>query len=165
LVPTLTVGGLDEQPGTFAVAAPAENPDNLARFLRNDRVLFWYLGGGRSAEHLDKVAQAASQVRETDSQRPLGVDAWDGLRPYSRNVDMLGFQRWPLMSLDLLKYRDWLEQRRRLARPGTFTWNWVQTHAPDWYTQLIYDRAPSATFEEPIGPLPEQIRLLTYLTV
>src|SRR5262249_50943132 len=166
LVPTLPVAGLDNPQGNAALTAfPGENSDTLGRFLNNDRVLFWYLGSGRSAEQVDKIAHTASQVRETDPQRPLGVDAWDGLWPYSRNVDMLGCQRWPLMSMDLIKYRDWLEQRRRLARPGTFTWNWVQTHAPDWYTQLIYDRAPSAVFEEPLGPLPEQIRLLTYLTV
>src|SRR6202043_2316704 len=37
-----------------------------------------------------------------------------------------------------------------------------QTHLPDWYTTLVYDRPGSASFDEPIGPQPEQVRLLTY---
>src|SRR5262249_23245323 len=60
------------------------------------------------------------------------------------------------------QYRAWLEQRRRLANPGTFLWSWVQTHTPEWYTQLLYERPASSAFSEPIGPQPEQIRLLTY---
>src|SRR5207253_1509614 len=39
---------------------------------------------------------------------------------------------------------------------------WVQTHLPEWYTSLVYERPGSAPFPEPVGPLPEQIRLLTY---
>src|SRR5262249_54629137 len=33
------------------------------------------------------------------------------------------------------------------------------------YTQLVYERSPAATFDEPIGPQPEQIRLLTYIAI
>src|SRR5262249_28781596 len=39
---------------------------------------------------------------------------------------------------------------------------WVQTHLPDWHTNLVYDRSNAGPFTEPVGPLPEQIRLLTY---
>src|SRR5204863_6243510 len=49
-------------------------------------------------------------------------------------------------------------------------WTWVQTHLPDWFTTLVYDRKSDAggnpmtagDYTEPIGPQPEQIRLLTY---
>src|SRR5262249_19498107 len=150
----------------FNVSTGPDDRDPLARYLTGDRVLFWYLGGGRKAEQLEKVAKFASEVRELDPQRPLGVDAWDGLKPYSRNVDLVGMHRWPLMTgLGLSRYKEWREQRGKLARPGTFTWSWVQTHAPDWYTELVYDREPSAVFDEPIGPQPEQVRLLTYISL
>ena len=37
---------------------------------------------------------------------------------------------------------------------------------PDWYTSLVYDRpGAGAPFNEPIGPQPEQVRLLTYLAL
>src|SRR5204863_5143377 len=48
------------------------------------------------------------------------------------------------------------------ANPNTFMWTWIQTHMPDWYTNLLYDRASTAPFNEPIGPQAEHIRLLTY---
>jgi hypothetical protein len=44
-------------------------------------------------------------------------------------------------------------------------WTWVQTHLPDWFTELVYQRPGSAGFNEPVGPQPEQIRLLTYLAL
>jgi hypothetical protein len=67
-----------------------------------------------------------------------------------------------MTGLELSQYRLWLKQRKQLARSDTFMWTWVQTHLPDWYTSLVYERPGSATFDEPIGPQPEQIRLLTY---
>ena len=67
-----------------------------------------------------------------------------------------------MTGLELVNYRDWLNQRRLRMRSGTFTWTWVQTHLPDWFTAMVYDRPSAAAFSEPIGPQPEQIRLLTY---
>lgn len=138
----------------------------VGQFLRPDAVLFWGLGsGGLSQDQHSAVAQAAQTMRALDS-RPLTTDVWDGFLTYSRTVDMLGVHRWPLMtSLELNQYREWLNQRRLLAQPGTFTWTWVQTHLPDWYVDLIYKQSGTAAFNEPIGPQPEQIRLLSYLAV
>src|SRR5205085_1343748 len=70
-----------------------------------------------------------------------------------------------MTSLELPQYRDWLEQRRRLARPGTFFWTWVQTHLQDWFLNLAYPDADHGHFDEPIGPQGEQVRLLTYLAL
>src|SRR5262249_38800930 len=99
-------------------------------------------------------------------ERPIGGDPWDRLRPYPRIPDLLGTHRWPLLTgLELSQYRVWLNQRRLLARQGVFLWTWIQTHLPDWYTGLVYGRPGSAGFEEPVGPQPEQIRLLTYLAL
>jgi hypothetical protein len=170
LVPSLTIPDLDRAASAMNVSLPGGETDWLgpsaSRLLNNDRVLFWYLGGSRSFEQVEKVARTASLLREADAQRPIGADVWDGLWPYSRNVDLISVHRDPLLtSLELTKYRDWLGQRKALARPGTFTWTWVQTHLPEWYTRLVHDRSPAATFDEPIGPLPEQIRLLTYISI
>jgi hypothetical protein len=142
-------------------------PDALARevsrFMVGDATLFWDLGGGLVAEQQDLVLHAAQAIHGADPQRPLGADVWDGFAPYSRSIDVVGTHRWPLMTtLELPLYRDWLEQRRLLARPGTYTWTWIQTHLPDWYSNLVYEHPASAGFQEPIGPQPEQIRLLTY---
>ena len=82
---------------------------------------------------------------------------------------MLGMHRWPQMTgLEMTGYRDWLTQRRRLlemATPDSYCWTWIQTHLDDWYTTQIYDRPGAGGFNEPVGPQPEQIRLLTYIAV
>src|SRR4051812_14912890 len=41
-------------------------------------------------------------------------------------------------------------------------WTWIQTHVPDLDAQLLYGQPAGAGFREPVGPQPEQIRLLTY---
>jgi hypothetical protein len=161
VVPSLPVVGEDSQP-----AAAGSIEAEVQRWLSGDAVLFWDLGGGLVDEQKEAVRQAIKTVRTVDPTRPVTADVWDGLEPYSNSLDLLGFHRWPLMTgLELSQYRQWLEQRRLLARPGSFSWTWVQTHLPDWYTTLVYDRLGSAGFDEPIGPQPEQIRLLTYIAV
>jgi hypothetical protein len=147
------------------------SPDSLSKsvsmFLKDDAVLFWDLGrGGLAKEQAPLVAEVAKLVQTADPNRPVAADVWDGFRTYSRNVQLLGVHRWPLMTgLELSKYRDWFNQRRLLADPDAFMWTWVQTHLPDWYTKLIYDRPSTQSFKEPIGPQPEQIRLLTYIAL
>src|SRR5207249_330714 len=133
------------------------------RFPFQDNVLFWGLGNALAYEQTALVARSAQMVHNVDPQRTLGGDAFDGLARYSTSFNVLGVHRWPLLGMmELGQYRDWLEQRRRLANPGTFLWSWVQTHTPEWYTSLLYERRADAGFTEPIGPQPEQIRLLTY---
>jgi hypothetical protein len=66
-------------------------------------------------------------------------------------------------------YGDWLEQRKKLT-PGRSTYcTWVQHHLPDWYAAGVVNRAggvnPDDGFPDPIGPHPEQIRLLAYIGV
>jgi hypothetical protein len=161
LVPVLPIGDNNPQ-----LASADGLRQEIARLAERDAVLWWDLGGGLLDEQAGLIAQTAQFVRNADLKRPVGGDVWDGLRPYSRNLDLLGVHRWPLMtSLELPQYRDWLSQRRLLARSGVFFWTWVQTHLSDWYTNLIYKRPGSAGFDEPIGPQPEQIRLLTYIAI
>jgi hypothetical protein len=152
--------------GLWLVPALPANPQAMARFLERDNVLFWDVGGGLTDEQTGPVMKTVSLVHAADPQRPVGADAWDGLRPYSRNIDVLGTHRWPLLTgLELPQYRVWLNQRRLLARPGAFLWTWIQTQLPDWYTELVYGRPASAGFSEPVGPQAEQIRLLTYIAL
>ncbi len=147
---------------TFLASADGVGRE-VRRFSEPDSVLFWNLGNALAYEQTALVSRSAQSLRTSDPLRPLGVGAWDGLARYSNSVNLVGVHRWPLMTtLELTQYRDWLDQRRRLANPGTFLWTWVQTHTPEFYTTLLYDRAATAAFPEPIGPQPEQIRLLAY---
>lgn len=163
LVPDLSAMG---DPG--GLISPTALAANVQRFPCNDAVLFWLLGSGLTAEQADTVAQVASAVRAADlyQGRPLSADIWDGFRPYSRNLEMVGVHRWPLMTgLELSQYRDWLAGRVRLLEGGIYTWTWIQTHLPPWYTELVYRKSAEEEFDEPIGPQPEQIRLLTYIAL
>jgi hypothetical protein len=161
LVPSLPVTTGNPQ------LASAESLTNVVtHFVDEDAVLFWDLGGGLVAEQAPAVARAAAAIHAADPLRPLGGDVWDGSPRYSRSLDLLGVHRWPLMTgLGLQEYRDWLNQQRLLARPGIFLWTWIQTHLPEWYTALVYDRPNVSSFDEPIGPQGEQIRLLTYIAL
>jgi hypothetical protein len=163
IIPALNVS----RPGLSPTSGDALMKD-INKFLFNDALLCWDLGAGLTADKKDRdaVERAARAIRSVDPQRPLTGNVWDGFAEYSLSLDLMGVNRWPLLTtLELSDYRDWLDQRRRLNRPGAFMWTWVQTHLPDWFTQMAYQRPSSASFDEPIGPEPEQIRLLTYIAI
>lgn len=163
LVPDLSVLDAGRSPVT-----PTALGTSVQRFPCADGVLFWLLGSGLTAEQAEMVGQAASTIRAADlyQGRPVSADVWDGFRPYSRHLEMVGVHRWPLMTaLELDRYRDWLVGRARLLEGGVYTWTWIQTHLPEWYTQLVYRKSSEEEFDEPIGPQPEQIRLLTYVAL
>ena len=165
----LPAAGFEPQPRNDAVSMEREAnrvADFLRRFLSTDAVLMWDLGGGRTSEEVARVARTASAVREVDPRRPRGVDLWDGFQNYSSYVDAVGTHRWPLFtSLELNSYKDWLAQRKSLTSPSKMTWTWVQTHLPDWYVRSIAGKADVTKFDDPVGPHPEQIRILTYLSL
>jgi hypothetical protein len=135
------------------------------KFAATD-VLFWDLGGARVAEQLEAVERTRAALRELDPQRPAGADVWDGFQGYSAVLDLVGAHRWPLFtSLELDNYRDWLDQRHALVSPRTVFWTWVQNHLPDWYLTGVLGRKGAEPFPDPIGPHPEQVRVLAYLGV
>ncbi len=141
--------------------------DEIVKQIRpyadNDAVLFSRIRGGISFEQSALVSRAVQAARGAAPGRLIAADVWDGLLPYSRSINLLGMHRFPLMTtLELPKYREWLESRRKLALPDSFTWTWIQTHLPDWYSDLLYNQPAHAEFKEPVGPQPEQIRLLAY---
>jgi hypothetical protein len=138
----------------------------LRRFIANDAVLMWSLGSGRTLEDLPRVARASELVRTYDPRRPRAVDLWDGYSAYSSYVNAMGAHRWPLFSsLELSHYRLWLSQRKALIPPGKLAWTWVQTHLPEWFAEKLCGQREPAAFDEPIGPHPEQLRILTYLSL
>jgi hypothetical protein len=142
----------------------------VGRFLDTGAVLAWDLGGNLTSEEAPLASRTAGLFRGADPMRPVAADVSDGFRGFASGVDvdalMLGVHRWPLMTgMELPAYREWLVQRRRLVPGRTFCWTWLQTHLPDWYTNLAYEHNSATRFDEPIGPHPEQIRLLAYAAV
>ena len=165
----------------------------LRRFSAGD-VLFWDLGGGRRFEQVEWVASTARAIQDID-RRPRGADLWDGFQQYSLYLDVVGAHRWPLFSsLELADYYTWLKQRKELAGGRPVFWTWVQNHLPDWYAEMVGepadDRAAAARrrpgpvvpaggvaprpdlpaaspegFADPVGPQPEQVRILAYLGI
>lgn len=129
-------------------------------------ILFWDLGGGRTAEQDAAVDRTREFLRGMDPKRPFGADVWDGFQAYSSFLDLIGAHRWPLFtSLELDRYRDWLDQRNALTSGRAVFWTWVQNHLPDWYVANVMGQKPTDKFADPIGPHPEQVRVLAYLSL
>ncbi|HYV39808.1 MAG TPA: hypothetical protein VE988_29230, partial [Gemmataceae bacterium] len=161
IVPSIPVASDDAR-----VVSTEKLPQVVQGFPELDSVLFWNLGTALAYEQTTLVSRSAQTILAADRSHAVGGDAWDGLGRYSASLNLVSMHRWPLMtSMELTQYKDWLETRSRLVNPGTFMWTWIQTHTPEWYTQLLYNKAADARFDEPIGPQPEQVRLLTYLAV
>jgi hypothetical protein len=156
-----------EAEGAAARRYEDEFRGKLARFTSQDAVLAWDLGSNLDAEAFGDVTRFSLAFSNADQHQPVIADVYDGYRGYSRSLQqvMLGTHRWPLMtSLELSKYHEWLVTRRRLSVQN-YSWTWVQTHVPDWYARLAYPGEGKDGFREPVGPQPEQIRLLSYLAL
>jgi hypothetical protein len=150
-------------------AAAKASRDALAAYYRKfsgTDVLFFSLGGGRTDEQFAAADYTKSLLRDLDPQRPVGADVWDGLQGYSASLDLVGAHRWPLFtSLELDRYRDWLLQRNALTSGHAVFWTWIQNHLPEWYLTAVMGQKDATKFTEPIGPHPEQVRLLAYLSI
>jgi hypothetical protein len=168
LVPSLKPPGLSK-PGEATLTANEAFGKKVARFLNNEAVLIWDLGNDQELEQAATVARIARAFRTADPMRPLIVDVRYGFQRYAHGIDsqlMIGAHKWPLMtSMELLAYRDWLMQCRALTGRDAFCWTWIQTHLPDWFMTVAYDRTADGGFTEPIGPQAEQIRLMTFLAI
>jgi hypothetical protein len=149
-----------------SVGATSAALDGYLRKFSGSDVLFWDLGGGRVAEQFPAVERTKAYVRQRDPRRPFGADVWDGFQSYSAELDLVGAHRWPLFtSLELDRYRDWLSQRAELSSGHVVFWTWVQNHLPDWYLAGVLGRKGGEKFAGPVGPQPEQVRLLAYTGV
>lgn len=135
----------------------------LRKFISRDGVLFWDFGPVRSEDY-KRVARTVEAIRAVDAKRPIGGDVWDGFGKFSIPLQLIGTHRDPLMTtLELDRYSEWLAQRRILTSGSQFMWTWIQTHIPEWQVKLLYGKDSNEPVTDPLGPQPEQIRLLTYL--
>ncbi|MBA4186990.1 MAG: hypothetical protein C0467_03130 [Planctomycetaceae bacterium] len=145
--------------------SPDEFSPVMQKFAGTD-VLFWDLGGGRTGEESDRVFRTSDLIRRLDPRRPRGADVWDGFSGYSNFLDVVGAHRWPLFTnLDMIKYRDWLAQRKTLTADRATYWTWIQNHLPDWYITQVLEQKPDDPFTDPIGPHPEQVRVMAYIAL
>jgi hypothetical protein len=158
--------GLRVVPTLAASSDGGSLAERMRKFESGENVLAWDLGTNLDAARFTEVSRHARDL-QGDGQRLLIADVWDGHRGYSRGLDgvLIGSHRWPLFtSLELPDYREWLVQRRNLSR-ASYSWSWVQSHLPEWLVRLAYPGQGAEGFAEPTGPLPEQIRLLAYITL
>lgn len=166
-----TLGELQSR-GLWAMATPprVRSPSgdvlddvnaNLVPFSsRTYPILLWYGGTRVSPSERRSLEAWQSQVHFADRtyRRPMMVDVIDDEREFSRQVNLLGTSRHTLhTNMSPLEYRDWILYKRRLARPGTFVWTWIQTEpAPGNVHWREEARRAPAVIE------PEQIRLQVY---
>jgi hypothetical protein len=139
--------------GTDAAGAGERSPAKLIEnFPFRDAVLCWYLTSSGEPSPVEQIAEPLRKLRSAPPRRPVAGDVADDFRAFSRELDMIGAHRWPVgTAMGIRQYREWLTQRRYLARPGTYFFTWVQatTEGPDGVAAAW-------------GPEPDQIRLLTY---
>jgi hypothetical protein len=164
-IPPVSELSPDRPTNPLAAKDPETLTAQIRKFQSADGVLFYDLGPVRSEDYR-RVSRTIEAIRAADPRRPTGADVWDGFSRFAIPLQLIGTHRDPLLtSLELDRYGQWLAQRQILATGSKFTWTWIQTHIPDWQVRLLYDRPPDDKFPEPIGPQPEQIRLLTYLAI
>jgi hypothetical protein len=137
---------------------PESPPPDVARAIGElpfaESVLCWYAGTSVHADAWKPATNAIRDLRALPVHRPIALDVTSNFWGYSREVDMLGAHRFPLgTDMGIRQYRDWLTQRRYLARPGTYFFTWVQTTA---------ESADVGHVQSESGPEPDQLRLLTY---
>lgn len=152
--------------GMYAMATPprtkAGEPDpsgsdslQLAPFdHKTDGILIWNLAVRAPREAREELGVQARQVRAADRQRqrPIMADIGGLERSYSRILDGVGLTRHPLQTEFSIKdYREFLRQKTRQLRPGTFVSTWLQTEI----------ETPA---EMPVVSIvePEQVRQLAY---
>lgn len=129
-----------------------------------DSVLIWSMGKQLSSDRVEEITEQADNLRNRDAQRrPITGVVSSGLRSYSRQFDLVGLQREPLLGrLGPKETQKWFQQQSLLARPGTGFWTWIDTE-PDARVERMAAHAAGQQSGEAAGLMePEQIRLLTY---
>ncbi len=122
-------------------------------------IAFWMLGTRVSPQSQTRLVNWVDQIQEADQslRRPIAADVSGDETFFSREVDLLGISRHTVGgSLSLREYRNWLQQRRALAVPGSWCWTWIQV-APSPAIAEVWDQN-----QIPLQLEPEQIRLQAY---
>lgn len=168
---TETLRGLRDQ-GLWAMATPPRAVTTSGKIIDPEDVsiipfaqqtapiLLWNLGTRVPPKARDELIGWIKQIRgaDRDIRRPVAVDIVGGQeRIVSRQELMLGVNRRILhTTFNPKTFREWLVQKKKLARPGTFMWTWIQTEL-GFTDEMRPDLA-----HVPIVIEPEQIRLQVY---
>lgn len=166
-----TLQGLRDQ-GLWAMATPPRAVTTSGKIIdpedvsiipfshQTSPILLWNLGTRVPPQARDELIGWIKQIRgaDRDIRRPVAVDIVGGQeRIVSRQELMLGVNRRILHTTFSPKmYRQWLVQKKKLARPGTFMWTWIQTELS------FTDEKRQDLTHVPIVVEPEQIRLQVY---
>ncbi|MAG94752.1 MAG: hypothetical protein CMJ48_13565, partial [Planctomycetaceae bacterium] len=95
-------------------------------------ILMWYMGTRIRPSDKDDMISWIKQVKSADRRfnRPLAADITGLERVFTRYVNLAGMSRHSLnSSFDPVRQREWLSEKRKLARLGSFMWTWVQTES------------------------------------
>jgi hypothetical protein len=152
--PRLTIGG----PGGGTPSASIMPFGDDARL-----VSMWNLGTRLDASQRESTLRWAEQVRGADrrNKRVITADVAGEERAYSRTLSLIGASRPALHSgLGLAGYRDWLQDQKQAAHPGSFHWTWLQVEPA---FSLQQERAAAGW--RPMIVEPEQILLATAVAV
>ncbi|HEY2840781.1 MAG TPA: hypothetical protein VGJ26_16610, partial [Pirellulales bacterium] len=127
-----------------------------------DSVVAWDLGEGLTGRELDAVKRWAVEVHRADSRgRPILCGASAELRAYSSRVDVLLLDRFTTATtFELAEYSRWLQERPRLARPGTPIWTTISTEPAATLVNQVRTLSGGRNVSLMAGT--EHARLLTY---
>ena len=158
--------------GLWVIATPPRPVSESGEFLEQTdaslvpfqedtaAILAWYFGTRVPEESSDELIEWVDQVRSADRrfQRPVLADVSGAERVLSRHLSMTGISRHPInTSFSIRQYRDWLSRKRKVARPGSFVWTWIQTEPAS-----ANQKWRQAAQRRPIVVDYEQIRLQVY---
>ncbi len=157
--------------GLFAMAVPPRVQSSTGEAIREDdaslppiprewdNILAWTLGNAMPPDAREALQWLTHvQSADRDRHRPILADVLGGERIYSRHVAMLSCSRNVLNSGQSFKtYRESLDQRRKLARPGTFLFTWLPTEP---LPEIAWQRQAAGRI--PMIIEPEQLRLSAY---
>ena len=150
-----------EQWDLWFVAPPGTGPQATGGLWGN-RVLAWDLGEGLMGRDREALRRAAEGVRQRDPlRRPTVCGPRSGYWDLSQYSDILMLERNVIgTTLELEKFGAFLQQRRRLARPGKLCWVGVQTQTPRQLDeQFVLLGAGNGTA---FGLSSDQLRMVAY---
>ena len=143
------------------IAPPGAGPET-AGGLWGDRVLAWDLGEGLTGADRESLRRAAEGVRQRDPlHRPTVCGPRSGYWDLSQYSDILMLQQNVIgTTFELDHFGEFLQQRRRLARPGKLCWAGVQTQTPRQLDeQFVLLGAGNGTA---FGLSSDQLRMMAY---
>ncbi len=151
-----------KQTGLWIICPPP--PNHHPELPTQAPILAWHCGDDRVPQEV-RSARLERLRQRPGPARPLIGMANENQWQTSRELDILLRQCLPLgTTFELSNFGPWLQQRTRLARPGTPFWTVIQTQLPDSLAGQVHGllRYPSPV---PRRVQVEQVRQLTLAAV